>query len=267
MSSRRVIFADLTDAARAVLGKGHAVDKARLSRRAAAAWQSGAIGSIGVAAMPDRPARPPRPELRPPREMPKRRAGGLRGRIALLHAVAHIELNAIDLAWDLVGRFAVLDWPPAFFDDWVRVADDEARHFLMLEQRLNALDAIYGDLPAHDGLWEAAFATRNDPLARLAVVPLVLEARGLDVTPGMIARLRRAGDQPSAALLEVIAREEESHVAAGWRWFAHLCSERALSPRETYRDLVARYYRGTLKPPFNDAARRRAGLEPTLYTP
>jgi uncharacterized ferritin-like protein (DUF455 family) len=197
--------------------------------------------------------------------MPRRRSAGVGGRIALLHAVAHIELNAIDLAWDLIGRFAGLDWPAEFYDDWVAVAEDEARHFTMIEARLNEFGAGYGELPAHDGLWQAAMATAHDPLARLAVVPMLLEARGLDVTPAMIARLRRAGDAASAAALEIIMDEEISHVAAGCRWFSHLCRERGLPETETWRALVAEHYGGAPKPPFNEAARRAAGMAPEFY--
>lgn len=257
----------LSGAARAVLSTAQPAAKAALSRRMARAWRAGRIADVGRVAPPPRPARPSRPALLRPGAMPRRRAGHAAGRVALLHALAHIELNAIDLAWDLVGRFAALDWPRAFYDDWVDVAEDEARHFDLLARRLAALGAAYGDLPAHDGLWEAAANTAGDALARLAVVPLVLEARGLDVTPAMSARLGRAGDAESAALIDLIGREEVAHVAAGWRWFVHLCGVRALPPAETYRALVRRYHRAGLKPPFNQAARRQAGLEPALYTP
>ena len=155
--------------------------------------------AIGAAAPPDRPARPERPVLLPPREMPRRRNfGSPAGRIALLHALAHIELNAIDLAWDIVGRFPAPELPRRFFDDWTEIAAEEAEHFALLAARLEGFGARYGDLPAHDGLWEAAVATRHDLLARLAIVPLVLEARGLDVTPEMADRLYRAGDDDSA---------------------------------------------------------------------
>ncbi len=188
-------------------------------------------------------------------------------RAALLHAIAHIELNAIDLAWDLIARFTSEPWPRAFFDDWVGVADDEARHFGMLARRLESLGLRYGAHSAHDGLWEAAHRTRHDALARLATVPLVLEARGLDVTPPMIARLRKAGDQESADLLAGIAAEEVGHVAAGWRWFSWLCARRALEPTAAYRAAVAAYYGGTLKGPFNQEARRAAGLPPALVDP
>ena len=204
----------------------------------------------------------------PPREMPKRRAGGEReSRVALLHALAHIELNAIDLAWDLVARFAGENPPPEFFDDWIAVADEEATHHGLLAERLVALGAAYGDLPAHDGLWEAATVTAEDFLARLAVVPLVLEARGLDVTPAMIDRLERAGDMESATVLRQIYEDEIAHVATGQRWFEWACARHRLSPVETYHDRVRRYFKGTLKPPFNEAARSRAGLSAAFYAP
>jgi uncharacterized ferritin-like protein (DUF455 family) len=239
-----------------------------LSERAATAWRSGEIGEIGVTRPPDRPARPPRPLLLPPRDMPKRRAaGGAATRIALLHAVAHIELNAIDLAWDLLARFANRAPPCAFFDDWVAVAAEEAKHFALLATRLEALGAGYGDLPAHDGLWEAAAATSGDLLARLAVVPLVLEARGLDVTPAMIKRLEQAGDYDSAAVLETIYAEAIGHVAAGRRWFEHFCAEAGSAAEPTYHRLVRQYFRGALKPPFNTNARRAAGLSAGFYEP
>ena len=156
---------------------------------------------------PLRPARPVYPELRPPRDMPKRRNfGSLAGRTALLHALAHIELNAIDLAWDMVARFADAGLPREFLNDWVGVASEEAHHFSLLSARLADFGAKYGDLPAHDGLWEAAAATAGDLLARLAVVPLVLEARGLDVTPAMTEQLDRLGDAKSSAVLRLIYR-------------------------------------------------------------
>jgi uncharacterized ferritin-like protein (DUF455 family) len=239
-----------------------------LSRDAAQAWRSGAIAAAGAAAPPDRPARPDRPHLLPPRDMPRRRGGGSAAhRVALLHAIAHIELNAIDLAWDLIARFAGGDLPRAFFDDWVAVAAEEAKHHALVAARLAALGAAYGDLPAHDGLWEAAQATAHDLLARLAVVPLVLEARGLDVTPGMIERLRRFGDDDSAAVLQVIYDDEIGHVATGRRWFEWLCRRRLVEPAATYQALVARYFKGTLKPPFNRAGRDAAQLPPAFYEP
>jgi uncharacterized ferritin-like protein (DUF455 family) len=253
--------------AAAVLATADARSKAEASRAAAARWREGAVVEIGAAAAPARPARPAKPELKLPRDMPKRRAAGTtESRIALLHAIAHIELNAIDLAWDIIARFAAAELPRAFFDDWVRVGDDEAKHFLLLAERLAALGAAYGDLSAHDGLWQAAHETRHDLLARLAIVPLVLEARGLDVTPAIIARFERLGDDDSAAVLRVIYRDEIGHVAAGRRWFEWVSERRGLAPVETWRALVRRHFKGALKPPFNDEARAAAGFSAKYYS-
>jgi len=252
-------------AARTVLLTAEARAKAAASRAMAAAWGASAVEQAFDVTMPDTPARPARPELLPPNRMPKRgKAGSERSRFALLHSLAHIELNAIDLAWDMVGRFGA-GLPRAFVDDWVRVGDDEARHFLMLDDRLRELGGGYGDLPAHDGLWQAAAATAHDLSARLAVVPQVLEARGLDVTPAMIVRLRAAGDDRSAEILEIIYRDEITHVAAGNHWFRWACDSNGSSPAEAFRTLVSTYFRGELKPPFNDLARSEAGLTPDLY--
>jgi uncharacterized ferritin-like protein (DUF455 family) len=238
-----------------------------LSRTLAARWRDGAI-RIGSAVPPSRPARPARPLLLPPRDMPKRRNfGSPAGRIALLHALAHIELNAIDLAWDILARFGETGLPRGFCDDWVGVAAEEAEHFALLAGRLAALGASYGDLPAHDGLWEAAAATAHDLLARLAVVPLVLEARGLDVTPEMILRLERAGDAESAAVLRRIYQDEIGHVAVGLRWFDWLCRERGLDPTAAFHDCVRRHFTGALKPPFNAEARFAAGFPAGYYEP
>lgn len=217
---------------------------------------------------PDRPARPATPELRRPRDVPRRRINANpAGRIALLHALAHIELNAIDLALDIVARFAADGPGSTFADDWIAVADDEARHFLLLDDRLRSLDAAYGDLPAHDGLWQASMETAHDLLARLAIVPMVLEARGLDVTPAMIDKLTAAGDERSADILRVIHDDEIGHVAAGNRWFERLCHDRGLEPAETWRGLVRKHFKGGLKPPFNVESREKAGLSANLYTP
>ncbi len=258
--------ATLAQAAVAVLETPEPVEKARLSRAFAADWAAGRIADVGSARPPPRPARPKRPELRPPREMPRRKINRApAGRIALYHALAHIELNAVDLAWDIIARFTAEGLPRPFYDDWVVVAGEEARHYGLLSQRLMALGAAYGSLPAHDGLWQAAEATQHDPLARLAVVPLVLEARGLDVTPGLIKKLEAVGDEAGAAVLRVIYAEEIGHVAVGKRWFDHLCRKRGLAPEPTWRELVARHFKGAIKPPFNEAARRAAGLEPAFY--
>ena len=257
----------LTSGAVAILATADPAAKASASRRLAEMWEAGGL-DVGDSVPPPRPARPARPQLRPPKEMPKRRAfGSLAGRIALLHALAHIELNAIDLAWDIVARFSREPLPRAFFDDWVGVAAEEAVHFELLAQRLANFGACYGDLPAHDGLWESAAATADDLLARLAVVPLVLEARGLDVTPEMAATLDRVGDPQSAAVLRQIYRDEIDHVAAGVRWFDQLCGARGLVPEEAFQQLVPRYFKGELKPPFNHEARAAAGFPARYYEP
>ncbi|MDF1734541.1 MAG: ferritin-like domain-containing protein [Minwuia sp.] len=258
----------LTAAASSVLSIANAVEKAEATRRLQADWVAGRYRLRGEPAAPVRPARPPRPELLPPREMPRRRKGGTRAtRVALIHAIAHIELNAIDLAVDLVARFASPTLPQQFFDDWLRVADDEARHFLMLRRRLRDLDADYGDLPAHDGLWEAAMETAHDLTARLAVAHMVLEARGLDVTPAMIERMRRLGDEATAEVLSVIYRDEITHVATATRWFGQLTGLGGAELESHWHDLVRAGFRGKLKRPFNEPARREAGMEPGMYEP
>ena len=258
--------ATLAEAAVGVLTAADPAEKLRLTEAAAAAWRDGRIASVGEAEPPPRPGRPAQPQLVPPRDVPRRRIGREpAGRIALLHALAHIELNAVDLAWDIIARFTDCELPKDFYDDWCGVAADEARHHGLLARRLDALGAAYGDLPAHDGLWEAAGETAGDLLARLAVVPLVLEARGLDVTPGMVAKLDQAGDSESARILEVIYRDEIGHVAAGQRWFEFLCRRRGLAAGPTWQALVRAHFKGALKPPFNHEARQAAGMAPDLY--
>lgn len=216
-------------------------------------------------AVPDRPGRPEKPDLIPPRQMPKRALTTDKGRIALLHAIAHIELNAVDLALDIVARFATEPVPNSFFDGWMKVAFEEAKHFRMVRDRLRQLGADYGDLPAHDGLWQAAHDTRNDLTARLAVVPLILEARGLDVTPALQAKMREAGDLESAAVLDVIYEDEKGHVAVGAKWFRFLCARQKKDPAAAFQALVRANFRGPLKAPFNDIARAEAGLTPSFY--
>jgi len=251
----------------AVLRQGNPAAKVQAGAAVAEAWRAGRIGRIGTCQPPPRPARPKRPELRRPGDMPRRRISGQRGRIALLHAIAHIELNAIDLAWDLIARFTSQGLPGEFYDDWITVAADEGRHFSAISHRLAELGAAYGDLPAHDGLWQAATDTAGDLTARLAVVPTLLEARGLDVTPGMVAKLRSAGDDQSAVMLQVILDEEIGHVAAGVRWFNWCCRRQGLEPVGQWRQLVDKYFKGQLKPPFNHGARKQAGMEREYYQP
>lgn len=215
--------------------------------------------------LPDRPGRPDKPELVPPKNMEKRSLHTLKGRIALLHALAHIELNAVDLALDIVARFTTEGVPHSFFDGWMQVAFEEAKHFRMIRDRLRELGAEYGDLPAHDGLWQAAHSTRNDLTARLAVVPLILEARGLDVTPVLQAKMRETGDTTSADILDVIYNDEKGHVAVGAKWFRFLCAREKKDPSATFKELVRVNFRGPLKAPFNDVARAEAGLTPSFY--
>lgn len=263
----------LSEAACAVLLTADPAEKARLSRQTSTDWREGIITDPGGRMPPDRPARPEKPLLMAPKFVKRRRiSANPAGRIALLHALAHIELNAIDLAWDIIARFAPRfarepSLPRAFFDDWVGVADEEAKHFSLLSTRLGELDAAYGDLPAHDGLWQAAQSTAHDLAARLAVVPLVLEARGLDVTPAMIDRLKHAEDAESAAILQVIHDDEIGHVAVGRRWFEHVCLENGRDPIPTYHALVRRHFRGAIKPPFNRDSRDRAGFAAAYYEP
>lgn len=204
------------------------------------------------------PGRPARPELVAPGALAQRKLNSIEGRAALVHAVAHIEFNAINLAWDAVYRFPgmPLDW----YRDWASVAADEGRHFALLVARLEQLGHAYGDFPAHNGLWQMALDTAHDGLVRMALVPRVLEARGLDVTPGMIDRLRRVGDEQTISALELILREEVRHVEVGTRWFVHLCSARALHPRATFIELV-KQHAIQLRLPFNVAARLAAGFD------
>ncbi|MEM6985507.1 MAG: ferritin-like domain-containing protein [Pseudomonadota bacterium] len=204
------------------------------------------------------PGRPPKPELVAPSEVRKRGPGSVAGRAALYHALAHIEFNAINLSLDAVYRFTGL--PYAFASDWMRVADDEARHFSMLTEHLASLGFAYGDFPAHNNLWEMALRTDFDPMVRMALVPRVLEARGLDVAPGMIEKLDATGDSRGADILRIILREEVEHVRIGNRWFLYHCEQRALDPRETFRALLREHTRGFLTGPFNDAYRKQAGF-------
>lgn len=258
----------LAQAAVGVLLLANPAEKALAARRMAAAWRDGTLVWPGEAVdVPDRPARPAKPELLAPRKMKRRGPGTVAGRVALLHALAHIELNAIDLACDLTARFPSdqgAAMPAEFAHDWVKVADEEGKHFLMLEARLKELGSHYGALPAHDGLWQAAEVTAHDLAARLAIVPLVHEARGLDVTPQTVAALERAGDMQSAQVLQTIYNDEIGHVAAGVTWFGEAARRRKISPRVLFNDAVAAYHTGTLKGPFNEEARQKAGIAQLL---
>lgn len=264
-----LVGGDLGLAARAIIKEPDPALKVRRAVATAEAWFAGrlSLGTRVGEAMPERPGRPAKPELLPPRAMPRRSPHGARGRFALMHSLAHIELNAVDMTWDLVGRFAHAAVPRSFFDNWIQVGLEEARHFDMVSRRLGELGGAYGDLPAHDGLWQATEATGNNLIARIAVVPLVLEARGLDVSPSMIDALDAAGDTGSADVVRVIYRDEKRHVAFGAKWFRFLCEREGLPPEPTFHTLVRKHFRGPVKPPFNDAARSECGLTPGFYKP
>lgn len=262
----------LTTMATEVLNTADGRAKTALSKRHAATWFAARRGEatgieIGTATPPLNPARPERPELRSPRDVPKRRPGSEAGRIALLHAVAHIELNAVDLHWDIIARFGHISMPIGFYDDWVKCAEEESRHFEMVCDCLEQMGSFYGALPAHAGMWRAAEDTADDLMGRLAVVPMVLEARGLDVTPGMIEIFRKAGADDAIAALEVIYAEEVGHVAYGSKWFHFLCGRENADPKDVFHQLVRRYFHGALKPPFNEEKRAEAGLPPDFYWP
>ena len=205
------------------------------------------------------PGRPLRPVLVEPRKLGRRSMQSPQGRAVLLHALAHIEFNAINLALDAVWRFSGM--PAAFYTDWLKVAAEEAHHFSLLIARLAEYGHAYGDFPAHDGLWDMCERTRGDVLARMALVPRTLEARGLDASPPIRARLQQAGDHASAAILDVILRDEIGHVLIGNRWFRHLCDEGGLDPHTAYAQLADQYHAPKLRGPFNFEARRDAGFD------
>jgi uncharacterized ferritin-like protein (DUF455 family) len=257
----------LGEACIAVLRCSDPREKVMAARKVARDWRLGRLAHRFDGDPPERPGRPDRPELLPPHHMPRRGKGGSeRSRIAMIHALAHIEFVAIDLAFDLVARFGA-EFPAEFADDWLRVGADEAMHFALLARRLEELDSHYGALPAHDGLWEAAIETAHDVNARLAIVPMVLEARALDITPETVVRFRRFDDERTARMLERIVDDEIRHVAAGTKWFLWSMNRSGGNPQKIYQKLVRRHFRGAVKPPFNDSARSQAGLTRDFYGP
>lgn len=254
-----------------VLTTANGREKTALSRSYATQWQAARAAkqnvTIGIATPPQRPARPAFPRLLDPREVPTRKPGTPEGRIAMLHAVAHIELNAVDLHWDIIARFTDTPMPMGFYDDWVKAADEESKHFNLMCDCLEAQGSHYGALDAHAGMWRAAEDTADDLMGRLAVVPMVLEARGLDVTPSMIQLFKQAKDKDAVAALDVIYAEEVHHVAYGSKWFHFLCGRHDLDPTGVFHDLVRRYFHSPLRPPFNEEKRAEAGLPPDFYWP
>lgn len=261
----------LAQMADTVLRTANGREKTEVSRGFAAQWRAaredGSVPEIGTATPPMHPSRPDKPELLSPRDVPRRRPGTPEGRIALLHAVAHIELNAVDLHWDIIARFSHIKMPIGYYDDWVKSADEESKHFNLMCDCLEAEGSFYGALPAHAGMWRAAEDTADDFMGRLAVVPMVLEARGLDVTPGMIKVFKQAKANQAVEALEIIYAEEVHHVAYGSKWFHYLCGRDELDPTPTFHALVRKYFHGNLKPPFNEEKRAEAGIPPDFYWP
>ncbi|MGB5261350.1 MAG: ferritin-like domain-containing protein [Gammaproteobacteria bacterium] len=253
---------DLFELGRACLATCDPVEKVACTQQAAHLLRDAAcrLDPTAAAVRVDAPGRPARPLLVHHSKLARRKLGNLEGRTAFIHALAHIEFNAINLAWDAVLRFRGL--PADFYHDWVGVAAEEALHFSLLDARLHELDSEYGAFPAHDGLWEMAAKTADDVLVRMALVPRVLEARGLDVTPGMIRRLQQTGDTGTVAILERIYADEIGHVQIGSHWYRYLCRERGLKPAATFRELLADYQLERFKPPLNMLARAQAGFDP-----
>ena len=204
------------------------------------------------------PGRPNKPELVNPGSVAKRKLGSVEGRAIMMHAIAHIEFNAINLALDAAQRFP--NMPDAFYVDWLQVADEEAQHFMLIREHLLSLGYDYGDFPAHNGLWEMAESTADDVLERMALVPRVLEARGLDVTPGIQKRLAKVGDMRAVEILDVIFHDEVGHVAIGSRWFKYCCEQRGVDPQSTFFALIDKHFANGLSGPFNELARQQAGF-------
>ncbi|MEL1251966.1 ferritin-like domain-containing protein [Aurantiacibacter gilvus] len=256
---------DLSQAIRTALLTGDKRAKVKATRALVRNWRRGELATGFSAEMPDHPAWPEGLEVLSPGQMPKRGKGGsAKNRLALWHSLAHIEFVAIDLALDIVGRFGG-EMGKDFVADFLGVAADEAMHFAIIERHLASMGAQYGDLPVHAGLWQAAQETAHDVGARLAVVPMVLEARGLDVTPATLERVKAQGDSRGAAILQRILDDEIRHVAAGARHFAAFCRENGKTAEIHWKSLVKRHFRGVLKPPFNDSARLAAGLPREFY--
>ena len=231
-------------------------------RSLAQIWSSGEMElAVDAAILPTQlaiPGRPPQPVLVSPLTVKHRSMHTLEGRAALIHALAHIEFNAINLALDAIWRFP--DMPREYYADWIRVAGEEALHFSLLAAHLQTLGFNYGDFSAHNGLWEMAEQTQHDILARIALVPRTLEARGLDVSPQTRAKLAQAGDIAAAEIIDVILRDEIGHVKIGNHWYGWICNARGLDPIATYKELAVRYKAPQLRGPFNRAARLQAGF-------
>ncbi len=251
---------DLLSAAHLCLCEPDPARKVALTQEVARARRQGVLPLVrSVPCVPvHSPGRPVLPHLVAPRCLPRRSPHTRAGRTALIHALCHIEFNAINLAWDALYRFR--DMPQAYYDDWLGVADEEAHHFSLLRAHLQGMGSDYGTLDAHDGLWAAVLETAHDVLIRMALVPRVLEARGLDVTPGIMEKLRHAGDVRAVEILRIIQRDEIGHVAIGSHWFRFLCLQRGLDPELYFRQLLASHFGARVRGPFDRAARRAAGF-------
>ncbi|KWV92322.1 ferritin-like domain-containing protein [Erythrobacter sp. YT30] len=259
------VRSSVAGAIRGALVTGDPRAKCMAAREVARNWRLGKLEWRFDVTMPDEPAWPAEPELLPPNKMPKRgKFGSQRARIALWHSLAHIEFVAIDLALDMAGRFGA-EMGEEFVSDFLSVAADEAMHFALLARKLESLGSHYGALPAHAGLWEAAHATRHDVAARLAIVPMVLEARGLDVTPATLERVQAAGDANGVKILSRILDDEIRHVGFGTKHFLRCTESCGEAPESVWQNLVSTYFRGSVKPPFNDSARLAAGLSRGFY--
>jgi uncharacterized ferritin-like protein (DUF455 family) len=251
---------DIFDACIEALSEPDAARKCHLADSLYQTWQSGEVtldGNAPVSSISE-PGRPVSPELVPPLEVPRRKMTTLAGRAAMIHALAHIEFNAINLALDAACRFR--DMPKDFYGDWLKVAAEEALHFKLLRDHLRSMGYDYGDFPAHNGLWEMAVKTAHDPLVRMALVPRVLEARGLDATPAIVEKLKSVNDMKAVEILGIVERDEIGHVAIGSRWYLYLCEQRGLEPLITFKALLKEYDAPPLKPPFNYKGRKAGGF-------
>lgn len=264
----------LCNCAKDILNTGDPFEKVQLTQKTSEKWREGMITDIGNANMPPQPKREEDLITKEPGQIKRGKGGTLKTRIALLHSLANIEQWAIDLAWDIIGRFS--DYkvnehplPTEFFSDFVKVANDEAKHFTMINERLNDLGSHFGALPVHNGLWQSAQETSHDILARLAIVHMVHEARGLDVQPKTAERFLTQGDKESASLMDVIYQDEITHVTCGMKWFMYICTNTTppLDPVLTFHKLVKKHFKGYLKPPFNTTGRNIAGMGEEWYTP
>ncbi|MFM9912865.1 MAG: ferritin-like domain-containing protein [Methylophilaceae bacterium] len=252
---------ELRQAALHWLTEADPTQKAKGTRQLAELWVAGNLSLDCTTVLKTQntiPGRPQQPELVAPRLVKRRSLQTLEGRAALIHALAHIEFNALNLALDAIWRFP--DMPPAYYTDWLQVAAEEALHFTLLNQHLHTLGFAYGSFPAHDSLWEMAAKTSDDVLARMALIPRTMEARGLDVTPGIRAKLAQAGDLPAAEILDIILRDEIGHVLIGNRWYGWLCEARGVDTIACYTQMAELYEAPTLRGPFNLQARREAGF-------